>query len=202
MNINRFTQQSMQAIAECESLAVKYGNQEIEQEHLLYALLTLENSLIKSLIEKMEINVEHFMDRAEKSVDKRVKVQGGNSYVGADLNKALTMAEDEMKAMGDEYVAVEHLFLAMIKYPNKEIKAIFTEYGITRERFLTALQSVRGNQRVVSDNPEATYDVLEKYGIELVSKAKDGKLDPVIGRDEEIRNSIRILSRKRTIRYL
>ncbi len=196
MNINRFTQQSMQAIAECESLAVKYGNQEIEQEHLLYALLTLENSLIKSLIEKMEINVEHFMDRAEKSVDKRVKVQGGNSYVGADLNKALTMAEDEMKAMGDEYVAVEHLFLAMIKYPNKEIKAIFTEYGITRERFLTALQSVRGNQRVVSDNPEATYDVLEKYGIELVSKAKDGKLDPVIGRDEEIRNSIRILSRK------
>ena len=196
MNINRFTQQSMQAIAECESLAVKYGNQEIEQEHLLLALLTLENSLIKSLIEKMEINVEHFMDRAEKSVDKRVKVQGGNSYVGADLNKALTMAEDEMKAMGDEYVAVEHLFLAMIKYPNKEIKAIFTEYGITRDRFLMALQSVRGNQRVVSDNPEATYDVLEKYGIELVSKAKDGKMDPVIGRDEEIRNSIRILSRK------
>ena len=196
MNINRFTQQSMQAIAECESLAVKYGNQEIEQEHLLYALLTLDNSLIKSLIEKMEINVEHFMDRAEKSIEKRVKVQGGSSYVGADLNKVLTMAEDEMKAMGDEYVAVEHLFLSMIRYPNKELKAIFTEYGITRERFLTALQSVRGNQRVTSDNPEATYDVLEKYGIELVSKAKNGKMDPVIGRDEEIRNSIRILSRK------
>ena len=196
MNINKFTQQSMQAIAECESLAVKYGNQEIEQEHLLYALLSLDNSLIKSLIEKMEINVEHFCDRSEKAIEKRVKVQGGNSYVGADLNKALTMAEDEMKAMGDEYVAVEHLFLAMIKYPNKEIKAIFTEYGITRERFLMALQSVRGNQRVVSDNPEATYDVLEKYGTELVSKAKSGKIDPVIGRDDEIRNSIRILSRK------
>ena len=196
MNINKFTQQSMQAINDCMSLAVKYGNQEIEQEHLLFALLELDNSLIKSLIEKMEINVEHFCDRAEKSIEKRVKVQGGETYVGADLNKALTMAEDEMKAMGDEYVAVEHLFLAMIKYPNKELKAIFTEYGITRERFLMALQSVRGNQRVTSDNPEATYDVLEKYGIELVSRAKSGKMDPVIGRDEEIRNSIRILSRK------
>ena len=196
MNINRFTQQSMQAIAECESLAVQYGNQEIEQEHLLYALLSLDNSLIKSLIEKMEINVDHFCDRAQRSLEKRVKVQGGNSYVGADLNKALTMAEDEMKAMGDEYVAVEHLFLAMIKYPNKEMKAIFTEYGITRERFLTALQSVRGNQRVTSDNPEATYDVLEKYGTDMVAVAKKGKMDPVIGRDDEIRNSIRILSRK------
>jgi ATP-dependent Clp protease ATP-binding subunit ClpB len=196
MNINKFTQQSMQAINDSMSLAVRYGNQEIEQEHLLFALLELDNSLIKSLIEKMEINVEHFCDRAEKSIEKRVKVSGGETYVGADLNKALTMAEDEMKAMGDEYVAVEHLFLAMIKYPNKELKAIFTEYGITRERFLMALQSVRGNQRVTSDNPEATYDVLEKYGIELVSKAKSGKMDPVIGRDDEIRNSIRILSRK------
>ena len=196
MNINRFTQQSMQAIAECESLAVQYGNQEIEQEHLLYALLSLDNSLIKSLIEKMEINVDHFCDRAQRSLEKRVKVQGGNSYVGSDLNKVLTMAEDEMKAMGDEYVAVEHLFLAMIKYPNKEMKAIFTEYGITRERFLTALQSVRGNQRVTSDNPEATYDVLEKYGTDMVAVAKKGKMDPVIGRDDEIRNSIRILSRK------
>ena len=164
MNINKFTQQSMQAINDSMSLAVKYGNQEIEQEHLLLALLELDNSLIKSLIEKMEINVEHFLNRAEKSVEKRVKVQGGETYVGADLNKALTMAEDEMKAMGDEYVAVEHLFLAMIRYPNKELKAIFTEYGITRERFLMALQSVRGNQRVTSDNPEACYDVLEKYG--------------------------------------
>jgi len=196
MNINKFTQQSMQAINDSMSLAVKYGNQEIEQEHLLLALLELDNSLIKSLIEKMEINVEHFLNRAEKSVEKRVKVSGGETYVGADLNKALTMAEDEMKAMGDEYVAVEHLFLAMIRYPNKELKAIFTEYGITRERFLMALQSVRGNQRVTSDNPEACYDVLEKYGIELVSKAKSGKMDPVIGRDDEIRNSIRILSRK------
>ncbi|MCR4750324.1 MAG: ATP-dependent chaperone ClpB [Lachnospiraceae bacterium] len=196
MNINRFTQQSMQAIAECESLAVQYGNQEIEQEHLLYALLSLDNSLIKSLIEKMEINVDHFCDRAQRSLEKRVKVQGGNSYVGSDLNKVLTMAEDEMKAMGDEYVAVEHLFLAMIKYPNKEMKAIFTEYGITRERFLTALQSVRGNQRVTSDNPEATYDVLEKYGTDMVAVAQKGKMDPVIGRDDEIRNSIRILSRK------
>ena len=196
MNINRFTQQSMQAIAECESLAVQYGNQEIEQEHLLYALLSLDNSLIKSLIEKMEINVDHFCDRAQRSLEKRVKVQGGNSYVGSDLNKVLTMAEDEMKAMGDEYVAVEHLFLAMIKYPNKEMKAIFTEYGITRERYLTALQCVRGNQRVTSDNPEATYDVLEKYGTDMVAVAKKGKMDPVIGRDDEIRNSIRILSRK------
>lgn len=196
MNINKFTQASMQAIANCENLATRYGNQEIEQEHLLYALLELDNSLIKSLIEKMEINVEHFVDRAEKAIDKRVKVQGGNSYVGQDLNKVLTMAEDEMKAMGDEYVAVEHLFLAMIKYPNKEIKAIWDEYGITRERFLMALQTVRGNQRVTSDNPEATYDVLAKYGIELVERAKKGKMDPVIGRDDEIRNAIRILSRK------
>ncbi len=196
MNINKFTQASMQAIAECESLAVKYGNQEIEQEHLLLALLQLDNSLIKNLIEKMEINVEHFVDKAEKSVEKRVKVQGGSSYVGQDLNKVLTMAEDEMKAMGDEYVAVEHLFLAMIKYPNKAIKAIWDEYGITRERFLMALQTVRGNQRVTSDNPEATYDVLAKYGTELVEKAKKGDIDPVIGRDEEIRNAIRILSRK------
>ncbi len=196
MNINKFTQASMRAIAECESLATKYGNQEIEEEHLLYALLTLEDSLIKSLVEKMEINVEHFIDRSEKAIEKRVKVQGGNSYVGSDLNKVLTMAEDEMKAMGDEYVAVEHLFLAMIKYPNREIKAIWDEYGITRERFLMALQTVRGNQRVTSDNPEATYDVLAKYGIEMVDRAKKGKMDPVIGRDDEIRNAIRILSRK------
>lgn len=194
--INKFTKQSMEAIASCENLAVRYGNQEIEQEHLLYALLNVDDSLIKRLIEKMEINVPHFCDRAEKAIEKRVKVQGGDSYYGRDLNKALTMAEDELKPMGDEYVAVEHLFLAMIKYPNKELKSIFDEYGITRERFLTALQSVRGNQRVTSDDPEATYDALEKYGQELVAKAKKQKLDPVIGRDEEIRNAIRILSRK------
>ncbi len=196
MNINKFTKQSMEAIANCESLAVRYGNQEIEQEHLLLALLSIDDSLIKKLIDKMEINVEHFCDRAEKSVAKRVKVEGGDSYVGRDLNKVLTMAEDELKAMGDEYVSVEHIFLSMIKYPNKEIKAIFDEYGITRERFLSALQAVRGNQRVTSDDPEATYDALGKYGTELVEKAQKQKLDPVIGRDEEIRNAIRILSRK------
>lgn len=196
MNINKFTKQSMEAIATCENLAVRYGNQEIEQEHLLYALLTVNESTIKHLIEKMEIDTEHFTNRAEKAIEKRVKVQGGDSYIGRDLNKVLTMAEDELKSMGDEYVSVEHLFLAMIKYPNREIKAIFEEYGITRERFLVALQSVRGNQRVTSDDPEATYDALGKYGTELVERAQKQKLDPVIGRDEEIRNAIRILSRK------
>jgi len=196
MNINKFTKQSMEVIQNCESLATRHGNQEIEEEHLLLALLSVDDSVIKRLIEKMEINVEHFMDRAEKSVEKRVKVQGGDLYIGRDLNKVLTMAEDEMKALGDEYVSVEHLFLAMIKYPNREIKAIFDEYGINRDRFLTALQTVRGNQRVTSDDPEATYDALEKYGQELVGRAERQKLDPVIGRDEEIRNAIRILSRK------
>ncbi|MCR5800231.1 MAG: ATP-dependent chaperone ClpB [Lachnospiraceae bacterium] len=196
MNINKFTKQSMEVIQNCESLATRHGNQEIEEEHLLLALLTVDDSVIKRLIEKMEINVEHFMDRAEKSVDKRVKVQGGDLYIGRDLNKVLTMAEDEMKALGDEYISVEHLFLAMIKYPNREIKAVFDEYGINRDRFLIALQAVRGNQRVTSDDPEATYDALEKYGQELVGRAERQKLDPVIGRDEEIRNAIRILSRK------
>ncbi len=196
MNIQKFTQKSMQAVEGCEKLAYEYGNQEIEQEHLLYSLLKLEDSLILKLIEKMEIQKEHFADRVEKAVAKRTKVQGGKVYVGADLNKVLVSAEDEAKQLGDEYVSVEHLFLAMIKNPNREIAQIWKEYGITRERFLQALSTVRGNQRVTNDNPEATYDTLEKYGQELVEKARNQKLDPVIGRDTEIRNVIRILSRK------
>lgn len=196
MNISKFTQKSMQAVERCERLAYEYGNQEIEQEHLLYSLLTIEDSLILKLIEKMEINKEHFLNRAETALQKRVKVQGGQVYVGKDLNKVLISAEDEAKQLGDEYVSVEHLFLAMIKNPNKEIKELFREYGITRERFLQVLSTVRGNQRVTSDNPEATYDTLEKYGQDLVEKARNQKLDPVIGRDNEIRNIIRILSRK------
>ena len=196
MNIAKFTQKSMQAVENCEKLAYEYGNQEIEQEHLLYSLLTLEDSLILKLIEKMEIQTEHFVDRARQALGKRVKVQGGQLHVGQDLNKVLVSAEDEAKAMGDEYVSVEHLFLCMIRHPNKEIAQIWKEYGINRERFLQALSTVRGNQRVTSDNPEATYDTLNKYGQELVEKARSQKLDPVIGRDGEIRNIIRILSRK------
>ena len=196
MNISKFTQKSMEAVERCQKLAHEYGNQEIEEEHLLYGLLTIEDSLILKLIEKMGIQKEHFVNRAEEAVAKRVKVQGGQVYVGKDLNVVLTSAEDEAKQMGDEYVSVEHLFLSMIRHPNKEIKAIWNEYGITRERFLQALSTVRGNQRVTSDNPEATYDTLEKYGEDLVEKARNQKLDPVIGRDAEIRNVIRILSRK------
>ena len=196
MNIQKFTQKSIEAVNQCEKLSMEYGNQEIEQEHLLYALLTIDDSLILKLIEKMEINSEHFVGRARAALEKRVKVQGGQPYVGQYLNKVLISAEDEAKRMGDEYVSVEHLFLSMIQNPNKEIKAIFQEYGITRERFLKALSEVRGNQRVTSDNPEATYDTLEKYGQDLVEKARNQKLDPVIGRDNEIRNIIRILSRK------
>ena len=196
MNISKFTQKSMEAVQGCEKLAYEYGNQEIEQEHLLYSLLTIEDSLILKLIEKMEIQKEHFVRRAQNAVEKRVKVQGGQVFVGKDLNQALISAEDEAKQMGDEYVSVEHLFLAMLHHPNKELKAIFNEYGITRERFLQALSTVRGNQRVTSDNPEATYDTLEKYGQDLVERARAQKLDPVIGRDAEIRNVIRILSRK------
>ena len=196
MNIQKFTQKSMQAVEGCEKLAYEYGNQEIEQEHLLYSLLTLDDSLILKLIEKMEIQKEHFVNRAEQALAKRTKVQGGKVYVGEQLTKVLVSAEDEAKQLGDEYVSVEHLFLAMIKYPNREIAQIWKEYGITRERFLQALSTVRGNQRVTSDNPEATYDTLEKYGQELVEKARNQKLDPVIGRDSEIRNIIRILSRK------
>ena len=196
MNISKFTQKSMQAVERCEKLAYEFGNQEIEQEHLLYGLLTIDDSLIAKLIEKMEIQLSYFMDRCEQALSKRVKVQGGQVYVGKDLNTVLIHAEDEAKQMGDEYVSVEHLFLSMIRHPNKEVKEIFREYGITRERFLQALSTVRGNQKVTSDNPEATYDTLEKYGQDLVEKAKNQKLDPVIGRDSEIRNIIRILSRK------
>ena len=196
MNISKFTQKSMEAVERCQKLALEYGNQEIEEEHLLYGLLTIEDSLILKLIEKMGIQKEHFVNRAKEAIEKRVKVQGGQVYVGKDLNVVLTSAEDEAKQMGDEYVSVEHLFLSMIRHPNKEIKAIWNEYGITRERFLQALSTVRGNQRVTSDNPEATYDTLEKYGEDLVEKARNQKLDPVIGRDAEIRNVIRILSRK------
>ncbi|MCM1162569.1 MAG: ATP-dependent chaperone ClpB [Roseburia sp.] len=196
MNISKFTQKSIEAIENCEKLAYEYGNQEIEQEHLLLSLLDLEDSLIKKLIEKMEINVEHFHDRAVSAVEKRVKVKNGQVFLGQELNKALLSAEDEAKLMGDEYVSVEHLFLSLLKYPNQEIKKLFSEYGLTRERFLQVLSKVRGNQRVTSDNPEATYDTLVKYGKDLVEEAKNQKLDPVIGRDQEIRNVIRILSRK------
>ena len=196
MNIQKFTQKSVEAINDCEKLAYEYGNQEIEQEHLLVALLQQEDGLILKLIEKMEIQKEHFLDNAKKHLAARVKVSGGQVYVGQDLNKVLIHAEDEAKQMGDEYVSVEHLFLALLKYPNKAMKEIFKEYGITRDRFLQALSTVRGNQRVVSDNPEATYDTLEKYGYDMVARAKEQKLDPVIGRDDEIRNVVRILSRK------
>ncbi len=196
MNLTKFTQKSMQAVQECEKLAYDYGNQEIEEEHLLYSLLTIDDSLILKLIEKMDIQKEYFVNRVEQGLQKRVKVQGGQVYVGQDLNKVLIGAEDEAKALGDEYVSVEHLFLAMLKHPNKEIKEIFREFGITRERFLQVLSTVRGNQRVTTDNPEATYDTLEKYGQDLVERARNQKLDPVIGRDNEIRNVIRILSRK------
>ena len=196
MNIDKFTQKSTEAINDCQKLAVEYGNQEIEEEHLLYSLLTQEDGITIKLIEKMGINTEAFIDRVKQALDKRVKVQGGDLRMGADLNKALINAQDQAKAMGDEYVSVEHLFLAMIKYPNREIKTIFEEYGITKERFLKALSTVRGNTNVTSDNPEDTYDALNKYGEELVEKARNQKLDPVIGRDNEIRNTIRILSRK------
>ncbi len=196
MNIQKFTQKSVEAINDCEKLAYEYGNQELEQEHLLAALLRQEDGLIPKLIEKMEIQKEHFTDNAERRLAARVKVSGAQIYVGQNLNNVLIHAEDEAKQMGDEYVSVEHLFLALLKYPNAAMKDIFKEYGITRERFLQALSAVRGNQRVTSDNPEATYDTLEKYGYDMVERARAQKMDPVIGRDEEIRNVVRILSRK------
>lgn len=196
MNISKFTQKSIQAVQDLEKTAYEFGNQEIEQEHLLYALLHQEDSLILKLIEKMEIQKEHFLNRTEQALNGRVKVSGGQPYIGQYLNKALVSAEDEAKAMGDEYVSVEHLFLSLLNHPSPSMKKLFQEYGITRERFLQALSTVRGNQRVTSDNPEATYDTLTKYGQDLVEKARDQKLDPVIGRDGEIRNVIRILSRK------
>ena len=196
MNISKFTQKSLQAVQNLEKTAYDFGNQEIEQEHLLYNLLHQEDSLILKMIEKMEINKEHFLDNVENALNARVKVSGGQQYIGQYLNKVLVSGEDEAKAMGDEYVSVEHLFLAMLRYPSPSIKKLFQEYGITRERFLQALSTVRGNQRVTSDNPEATYDTLAKYGQDLVERARNQKLDPVIGRDSEIRNVIRILSRK------
>ena len=196
MNISKFTQKSIEAIQNTEKIASEYGNQEIDQEHLLYALIQLEDSLIIKLIEKMEIQPEHFRNRVEQAIAKRTKVQGGNMYMSQALNDVLINAEDEAKRMGDEYVSVEHLFLMLIAKPNKEIKEIFREYGITRERFLGVLEQVRGNVRVTSDNPEGTYDALSKYGQDLVERARNQKLDPVIGRDSEIRNVIRILSRK------
>ena len=196
MNISKFTQKSVQAVQDLEKVAYEYGNQEIEEEHLLYALLTQEDSLILKLIEKMEIDKDYFRNSLNQALDAKVKVSGGELRFGQYLNKALVSAEDEAKAMGDEYVSVEHIFLAMLKYPNPAMKALMKEYGLTRERFLQALSTVRGNQRVTSDNPEATYDTLEKYGYDMVERARQQKLDPVIGRDEEIRNVIRILSRK------
>ena len=196
MNISKFTQKSVQAVQDLEKVAYQFGNQEIEEEHLLYALLEQEDSLILKLIEKMEIDKDYFRNSLNQALDARVKVSGGELRFGQYLNKALVSAEDEAKAMGDEYVSVEHLFLALLRYPSPSMKKLFQEFGITKERFLQALSTVRGNQRVVSDNPEATYDTLNKYGEDFVEKARNQKLDPVIGRDEEIRNIIRILSRK------
>ena len=196
MNISKFTQKSVQAVQDLEKVAYQFGNQEIEEEHLLYALLEQEDSLILKLIEKMEIDKDYFRNSLNQALDARVKVSGGELRFGQYLNKALVSAEDEANAMGDEYVSVEHLFLALLRYPSPSMKKLFQEFGITKERFLQALSTVRGNQRVVSDNPEATYDTLNKYGEDLVEKARNQKLDPVIGRDEEIRNIIRILSRK------
>ena len=196
MNIQKFTQKSIEAVNGCEKIAMEYGNQEIEQEHLLYSLLQVEDSLIRKLLEKMGVDTAAFENRVRQALEKRTKVSGAKPYVGQYLNQVLTGAEDEAKALGDEYVSVEHLFLMLLKKPNREVKEIFEEFGITRSSFLEALRSVRGNRNVTSDNPEATYDTLEKYGTELVAKAKSQKMDPVIGRDEEIRNVIRILSRK------
>ena len=196
MNIRKFTQKSLHAVQDLEKTAYEFGNQEVEQEHLLYNLLKQEDSLILKLIEKMEIQKEHFLNRVEQALNARTKVSGGQPYIGQYLNKALVTAEDEAKTMGDEYVSVEHLFLALLNNPSPSMKKIWNEYGITRERFLQALSTVRGNQRVTTDNPEVTYDTLNKYGQDLVEKAREQKLDPVIGRDAEIRNVIRILSRK------
>ena len=196
MNINKFTQKSLQAVQDCEKIAMDYGNQEIEQEHLLYALLTQDDGLIPKMIEKMGLDIGVVTQCVEQAIAGRTKVQGGKQYVGQDLNNVLVHAEDEAKQMGDEYVSVEHLFLAMLRYPSRAMKGIFREMGISKEGFLQALSTVRGNQRVTSDNPEATYDTLNKYGTDLVERARDQKMDPVIGRDAEIRNVVRILSRK------
>ncbi len=196
MNAEKYTQKSLAVIENCEKLAYEYNNQEVDQEHLLYSLLTVDDSLIASLIEKMDINLEHFAKEAERLVAYRPKVSGGKLFTSADFSKALTMAEDEAKKMGDSFVSVEHIFLALIRYANKALKGLLMGYGISRDRFLKVLSEVRGGKKVDSDNPEATYDSLEKYGYDLVKRAKEQKLDPVIGRDDEIRNVVRILSRK------
>ena len=196
MNINKFTQKSIEAVNQCEKIAYDHGHQEIDQEHFLYSLLTIDDSLIASLLEKMGINKETFLSQVQELLNKKPKVSGGQVYMSNDLNQVLLQGEDEMKAMKDEYVSVEHLFLAMIKHPNKAVKELFRAYGITRDRFLQVLSQIRGGQKVTSDNPEETYDSLEKYGYDLVKRAREQKLDPVIGRDSEIRNVVRILSRK------
>jgi len=196
MNINKFTQKSIEAVNQCEKIAYDHGHQEIDQEHFLYSLLTIDDSLIASLLEKMGINKETFLSQVQELLNKKPKVSGGQVYMSNDLNQVLLHGEDEMKAMKDEYVSVEHLFLAMIKHPNKAIKELFRAYGIARDRFLQVLSQIRGGQKVTSDNPEETYDSLEKYGYDLVKRAREQKLDPVIGRDSEIRNVVRILSRK------
>ncbi len=196
MNINKFTQKSIEAVNQCEKIAYDYGHQEIDQEHFLYSLLTIEDSLIASLLSKMNIQKDTFLSQVQELLAKKPKVSGGQVYMSSDLNQVLLHGEDEMKAMKDEYVSVEHLFLAMIKHPNKAVKELFRAYGITRNRFLEVLAQIRGGQKVTSDNPEETYDSLEKYGYDLVKRAREQKLDPVIGRDSEIRNVVRILSRK------
>ena len=196
MNINKFTQKSIETVNQCEKIAYDHGHQEIDQEHFLYSLLTIDDSLIASLLEKMGINKETFLSQVQELLNKKPKVSGGQVYMSNDLNQVLLHGEDEMKAMKDEYVSVEHLFLAMIKHPNKAVKELFRAYGITRDRFLQVLSQIRGGQKVTSDNPEETYDSLEKYGYDLVKRAREQKLDPVIGRDSEIRNVVRILSRK------
>ena len=197
MNINKFTQKSMEAVQNCEKLAYEYGHQEIDQEHFLYSILTIGDSLIRKLLEKMDINTDVFEAQVRGLLEKRPKVSGNiQVYISNGLNKVLIYAENEAKAMGDEYVSVEHLFLSLLKQPNKDLKDLFKDFGITRDNFLQALSSVRGNKKVTSDTPEDTYDTLNKYGYDLVERAKEQKLDPVIGRDSEIRNVIRILSRK------
>jgi len=196
MNINKFTQKSIEAVNQCEKIAYDHGHQEIDQEHFLYSVLTIDDSLIASLLEKMGINKETFLSQVQELLNKKPKVSGGQVYMSNDLNQVLLHGEDEMKAMKDEYVSVEHLFLAMIKHSNKAVKELFRAYGITRDRFLQVLSQIRGGQKVTSDNPEETYDSLEKYGYDLVKRAREQKLDPVIGRDSEIRNVVRILSRK------
>ena len=196
MNISKFTQKSVQAVQNCEKLAYTYGHQEIDVEHLLLSLYDLEDSLIKKLLTKMDVEESSFRQSLEQSLNRRPKVSGGNLYLSADLNKVLLNAEDEAKRMGDQYVSVEHLFLSMLATPGRAVKELFRQYGIDKEKFLQALSTVRGNQQVTSDNPEATYDTLNKYGVDLVERAREQKLDPVIGRDAEIRNIVRILSRK------